>query len=162
MNKILLSLIFVPFLIIQPTVDTVDERVYEKIVGEIPKPYIIANSSPVYTSNDVMGQNETKPPSNGQLEGSNGKWDYLLEKYDWNIDEAKKIMFCESSNRPDAVGDTNTKYYSYGLMQIRALPGRPSPEWLLVPENNIEYAYKLWSRNGWRDWLNCARMNGLL
>lgn len=84
-------------------------------------------------------------------------WDYLLLKYTWPIFEARKIMACESGGNPDAIGDRSTAYKSYGLFQIRALPGRPSPEWLLNPENNVSYAYSLYKKSGWLPWLNCSR-----
>jgi len=37
---------------------------------------------------------------------------------------AKKVFTCESNLRPDAIGDTNTKYHSIGVAQIRLLPER--------------------------------------
>jgi hypothetical protein len=91
----------------------------------------------------------------------------LLYKYDWNVEHAKKIMMCESGGNPNAVGDKDTEYFSYGLMQIRALPDRPEPEWLLVPENNIKYAYQIWLQEGKRfgttgGWYNCGRIKGVL
>lgn len=99
------------------------------------KPVVRASNSPTYSSDYI----------------------YELQKYDWNWQTAYAIMMCESSGNPNAVGDKRTKYWSYGLMQIRALPGRPNPSWLLVPENNISYAYSLWSTSGWSPWLNCSR-----
>lgn len=84
-------------------------------------------------------------------------WDYLLSKYSWPVFEARSIMMCESGGNPNSVGDKNTAYRSYGLFQIRALPGRPSPEWLLVPENNISYAYSLYQKSGWSPW-TCSRV----
>ena len=163
MKKILLSLIFVPFITLQPVDPILTERIYE----EIPDPYLIANSNPVFIPNDVLGQNGTKPPLNGQLEGSKGKWDYLLEKYDWNIDQAREIMWCESSANPEAHNyNTITKDNSHGLFQIntygKLAEERPSREWLIVPENNIQYAYELWKARGWQPWRNCARKNGIL
>lgn len=71
------------------------------------------------------------------------QWRSLVSQYDWDVDLVLRIMQCESGGNPDAVGDTTTAYASYGLMQIRALPGRPAPAWLLIPENNIQYAYQL-------------------
>ena len=91
----------------------------------------------------------------------------LLRKYDWDIESAKRIMMCESSGNPNAIGDTDTEYFSYGLMQVRALRDRPEPEWLLVPKNNIEYAYKIWLQEGKRfgttgGWYNCGKITGVL
>lgn len=81
---------------------------------------------------------------------------------------AKRVMQCESGGRSDAVGDTklaywlnNTKYgESYGLFQIRYLPGRPSPDQLLDPAFNIEYAANMHHGQGFRPW-TCARKLGI-
>ena len=83
----------------------------------------------------------------------------MIAEYPWNIEEVHKIISCESSWNPNAVGDTDTPYHSYGLFQIRALPSRPDPEWLLIEKNNIEYAYKLWSqtKSFTRHWVNCSK-----
>ena len=70
----------------------------------------------------------------------------------FGTEEALKVAFCESGLNPDAVGDKNTAYHSYGLFQIRGLPGRPSAEWLLDPTNNINYAYELYKKSGWEPW----------
>lgn len=69
---------------------------------------------------------------------------------------AKAIMLAESGGRQDAVGDEypiNGLYApSYGLFQIRALEGRPSPEVLLDPEENIKFAAQLYKEQGWQPW----------
>lgn len=83
----------------------------------------------------------------------------ILEVF--GTEDALKIAFCESGLNPEAVGDKNTAYQSYGLFQIRALPGRPSPDWLLDPVNNINYAYELYQKEGWQPW-SCARILGLI
>lgn len=41
---------------------------------------------------------------------------------------------------------------STGIAQIRNLPGRPSPTWLLNPYNNLNYARKLYESQGWEPW----------
>lgn len=84
--------------------------------------------------------------------GNVEQWRSLVSQYNWNVDTVLAIMRCESGGNPNAVGDRSTAYASYGLMQVRALPGRPSPEWLLVPENNIAYAYQLYASSGFRPW----------
>lgn len=83
----------------------------------------------------------------------------LIASYDWDWDSVLAIVDCESGGNPEAVGDTTTEYSSYGLFQIRALPGRPDPDWLKVPANNIEYAYGLWNETQSfnRHWVNCAK-----
>jgi hypothetical protein len=78
----------------------------------------------------------------------------LIQKYfppsEWQ--RAYNVMMGESSGRPNAVGDTDTPYSSYGLFQIRALPGRPSPQQLMDPEFNVRYAAQLFSQEKWNPW----------
>jgi len=82
----------------------------------------------------------------------------LITQYDWNHNLAYKIMLCESSGNPKAVGDRNTRYWSYGLMQVRNLPSRNyNVEDLFVPEINIKYAYDIYKQQGWNAWRNCYR-----
>lgn len=80
------------------------------------------------------------------------QWRTLVARYDWNVNTVLAIMRCESGGNPNAVGDRSTAYSSYGLLQVRALPGRPEPTWLLVPENNISYSYSLYKANGYTPW----------
>ncbi len=69
---------------------------------------------------------------------------------------AWNVMMGESGGRADAVGDNypirGQTIPSYGLMQIRALPGRPSPEQLKDPDFNMKYAAGMWKAQGWRPW----------
>jgi len=91
----------------------------------------------------------------------------LIRKYfpqdQW--DNAYRVMMGESSGRPDAVGDKyeiNGVYApSYGLFQIRGLPGRPPPEQLLNPEFNVQYAAQMWQKQGWGPW-TAARKLGIV
>lgn len=80
----------------------------------------------------------------------------LVNKYDWDKQIAKAVCLAESNGNEKAIGDLSVigGIYapSYGLMQIRALVGRPSAEQLLDPEFNMQYAYDLWSRQGWKPW----------
>jgi hypothetical protein len=81
---------------------------------------------------------------------------HLIEKYDWNINTMLFILECESSGNPLAVGDRNTPHHSYGLLQIRNLPERNlNIEDLFDPEYNVNYAYQLWQKQGYRAWYNC-------
>ena len=91
----------------------------------------------------------------------------LIQKYfpkdQW--DNAMKVMQGESGGRPDAIGDNypirGETIPSYGLFQIRALKGRPSPEVLLNPEENVKYAANLYKSQGWRPW-TAARKLGIV
>lgn len=91
----------------------------------------------------------------------------LIQKYfpqdQW--ENALRVIQGESGGNPQAIGD---KYPikgilapSYGLFQIRALPGRPAPEQLLNPEFNVAYAANLFKEQGWRPW-TAARKLGLV
>ena len=96
-------------------------------------------------------------------------WDELLQKHfgeEW--ERAKRVMICESGGDPNADGDRHLTYwengelygFSTGLFQIRHLPGRPDPEWLKDPINNITYAAGMWKSQGWSPW-TCKRVLGL-
>jgi soluble lytic murein transglycosylase-like protein len=85
------------------------------------------------------------------------RYESYLQQYDnWNVMIMLDIMECESNFNPKAVGDTDTKYYSYGLLQIRNLPSRNYPiETLFNPEENIEVANKVFIDQGYGAWYNC-------
>lgn len=82
----------------------------------------------------------------------------LIKKYfpesEW--DNAFRVMQGESGGNPNAKGDDfpirGQTIPSYGYFQIRALPGRPSPNQLLNPEFNVQYAANLWKQQGWNPW----------
>lgn len=79
-----------------------------------------------------------------------GNWDGLLQQYfgtAWQ--QAKRVMLCESGGNASAYNPSGAT----GLMQIMAMPGRPSITWLMVPENNIAYAAQLYRASGWRPWV---------
>jgi len=65
-------------------------------------------------------------------------------------------MMGESGGRAEAVGDdypiAGVYAPSYGLFQIRGLPGRPKKEQLLDPEFNVKYAADMWRKQKWQPW----------
>lgn len=73
---------------------------------------------------------------------------------------ATAIFTAESGLRCDAIGDGHIAYFrngteygkSYGIAQIRHLEGRPSPEQLTQCKFNIDYAYKVYDRSGFKPW----------
>lgn len=79
---------------------------------------------------------------------------------------AVKVAQCESGLNDKAVGDQALRFgeygASYGLMQIRYLPGRPSPEWLLDPFNNVKYAKNMLLEQGNFSAWTCAHALGLM
>lgn len=91
----------------------------------------------------------------------------IIASYDWDYETALFIAQCESSLNPEALNDNPaTGDYSVGLFQINLYGGnaeeRPTEEWLKVPENNISFAYELYSKGGWeRHWRNCYNKLGV-
>ena len=74
---------------------------------------------------------------------------------------ALDVAKCESGLNPLAVNNNpKTRDFSVGLFQINLYGDlakkRPAKEWLLIPENNIKYAYEMYLRSGWSPWA-CAR-----
>ena len=82
---------------------------------------------------------------------------------------AIKVMIQESSRNP-AIHNYNpsTGDDSYGCFQINLAGNnkysRPSPAELVIAENNVAFAYKLWQSTGWCStggWLNTGRKVGI-
>lgn len=80
----------------------------------------------------------------------------LINQYDWDTNLMYRIMQCESKGDPNAHNFSHkTKDDSWGLLQINRygkLDYRPGPEWLVVPENNIDYAYEIFLKEGYEAW----------
>lgn len=84
----------------------------------------------------------------------------ILDIFGEDADIALALSFCESGLRADAVGDHAISYVengieygkSYGLFQIRYLPGRPTPEQLLNPEFNVKFAKQMYDAQGGDPW----------
>ena len=90
----------------------------------------------------------------------------IINQYDWDAKFARKIIVCESRNNPNAHNFSDkTKDDSWGLFQINRYgelaKNRPSSEWLLIPENNVAYAYFLYQKKGWQPWKKCLTNIGL-
>ncbi|OPZ94721.1 MAG: hypothetical protein BWY74_00332 [Firmicutes bacterium ADurb.Bin419] len=62
---------------------------------------------------------------------------------------AIRIAKCESSLKENAI---NFSYGCYGIFQIMAMEGRPSPEQLLNIDININTAYQIYKDSGWGAW----------
>jgi hypothetical protein len=80
--------------------------------------------------------------------------DKIRKVFGKEADNALKIVACESGGNPTALGDTNTKYPSAGLFQIRLLPERGiTKEQMFNVDENINYAKMLFDKTGtWRHW----------
>ena len=98
----------------------------------------------------------------GQLKAPQDVLVDILKQYNWNVDTAYRIMMCESGGNPLAHNHNHsTRDDSWGLFQINLFgslkDSRPSSEWLVIPANNIDYAYNMYKRSGWTPWRNCSR-----
>lgn len=81
----------------------------------------------------------------------------LIESKDWDVKTALRVARCESNfnsmahNFNPTSGDD-----SYGIFQINRYgelaKSRPSPAWLLDPQNNVDYAYQMYRSGGWSQW----------
>ena len=88
----------------------------------------------------------------------------LIKKYfpkdQW--ENAYAVMMGESGGNAQAVGDNypinGLHAPSYGLFQIRALPGRPDPKVLTDPEENVKYAAQLYKTQGWQPWTAAQKL----
>lgn len=93
-----------------------------------------------------------------------------ISKYGWNVVNAMNVSFCESGYTRRALNHSSIER-SLGLFQVnlrahsRSIPGKnlaEKSEWLYTPANNVNFAYRLWSTEGWRPWLNCSRKLNIL
>ncbi len=75
----------------------------------------------------------------------------LVCAYPWDCATALRVMWCESGGRPTSVG----RGRNYGLFQMNAIHARHiSDFWTswMDPARNSQWAYELWTRQGWRPW----------
>jgi hypothetical protein len=89
-----------------------------------------------------------------------------LEKYDWDVDTAIKIIKLESGCIPTNhnYNDTHKNYYtgevickgSYNLFQVGCIHynGEDKDDW----KKNIEIAYRVYKSNGWHSWTTYAKI----
>lgn len=79
--------------------------------------------------------------------------DLFVKYFGSEAETMRAICMAESGLDTNAVGDTNTKYPSVGLCQIRLLPERQlTMEQMKIPEENIKYAKLLYDKYGWTPW----------
>jgi len=152
MNKLLKLLILLILVIIIGMVATKDERQPPNSIGglEVSEYYIKAVSPPTFQSQEVLASS-TIPDC---------PYYHLISQYEWHHGVACAVIRHESNNDPNA--HFFSHYYgddSWGLFQINLYGNlrhqRPSADWLVVPENNVAYAYEMWQIHGWRPWAVC-------
>ena len=130
-------------------------------VQKYTRPLNVSNAQ--YRTYTSAAGNRYEIPKIDQYDNAN--IEELVKKYfpksQWA--NAMRVIQGESGGRWYQIGDdyiipgdiseqTGTPIPSYGIFQVRAFPGRPSPEKLLDPEINIKYAADLWKRSGWQPW----------
>lgn len=80
----------------------------------------------------------------------------ILSVFGINGREAVRVGSCESNLQTTAISPTN----DVGIFQINlaahgqeiATTRKEQIAWLEVPEHNVEFAYSLFLKNGWKDW----------
>lgn len=156
-----------------PTVQAPTEPMTVELPQEAEDPLIRTN-----TSHKKIVKQPTKPPilvaenkiSTKSITSRDEIIKIINKHFGKYASQAIKIATCESGLNPSAKGDVGIQYYqdgilygaSYGIFQVRYLPGRPTPDKLVDPEFNIKYAADLHSWHGWSPWFNCSKKNGLL
>ena len=109
------------------------------------------------------------PPSLEENVSNKGDIEKLIIKYfGKDADMAVAIAKCESGLNPSRIGDGHLRFEkdgrlfgaSYGVFQVRDLPGRfDDPDKMLNAEENIKWAKSLFDRSGWTPW-SCYTNSG--
>lgn len=77
----------------------------------------------------------------------------LVYNYDWDTQVAKAVCLAESGGNARATNLSdkhNGCIGSYGLMQIACAHTNKQPEY--NPVNNMNKAYEIYSKSGWKPW----------
>lgn len=76
----------------------------------------------------------------------------LIEQYDWDIDVAYAVMMAESAGNANAFNPERHRGCngSYSLFQVACI--HDDVEKLKDPEYNVQRAYELYSKSGWKIW----------
>jgi hypothetical protein len=113
-----------------------DYNINNSVVLEPKRPMPIAVPIPV----PIIANNKIEPNQKWTKEQITNR---IIEVFGENYENALKIAQCESGIRDNAIGDKNLNPSSYGVFQIRAFINRGTPEQLLDPEYNIQFAYRM-------------------
>ena len=136
-------------------------RVYERVKKEL-------NDMNKSIPASVEAGAEEKPVGEKESRGetpdssADGIEAMIQDVFGENSKTALALAKSESQLNSKAHGDKNLTFTidgveygaSYGVFQIRYLPGRPSPDKLLNAEFNIRYAKALFDRYGFYPWTN--------
>lgn len=121
------------------------------IMLQFPKWVKVDTNTPVEAKNateTIVEVAEAKEPASGIVQE-----DLFVKYFGDQANTMRAICQAESGLDPNAVGDTNTKYPSVGLCQIRLLPERQiTMEQMKIPEENIKYARLLYDKYGFKPW----------
>jgi len=85
----------------------------------------------------------------------------MIKSYDWDYNIALAVMKAESGGNSEAF---NPEWHrncqgSYGLFQMACIHS-VNPAELFAPQININRAYQLYLKEGWRPWSVCT--NGIV
>lgn len=86
---------------------------------------------------------------------------YIRQVFGPNAQRAIDVAICESGLNPGALNNNPaTRDYSVGVFQINLYgalaANRPSEVWLRDYRNNVDYAYKMFTAQGFGPW-SCAK-----
>lgn len=96
-----------------------------------------AHTAPQRASRGVERTHAVRAPS-----GPCGGWRHLVERYEWNVDTACRVLVCESKGDPSA----RNRSGATGLFQI--LRGGSTD-----PDRNVAQAVAMWRARGWQPWV---------
>lgn len=90
-----------------------------------------------------------RPPIAPRSTAGVEQWRALVSQYPWPVEEALRVMKCESGGRADAVGPRYVDRYgkSHWPMSLFQVMDGPAD-----PAANVAVAYGMWARAGWGPW----------
>lgn len=129
-------------------------------------PTALAASAPAGTLSDQEApkspvSKELNNPTEGSKNPSTDIEGKVCKKWGTECKVAIAVMKAESQGDPRRIGDKHLTFWkegreygaSYGLFQLRDLPGRfNNPQDMLDEDKNIDYAYAMYQKSGWRPW----------
>lgn len=124
----------------------------------VPEPLLVAELTPINQVPEqlieiVLEAEKVVPPPS--IED-------IIRSYDWNDEVALAVAKAESEMNPNAF---NPEWHrgcqgSRGVFQMACIHHRDNPDALFDAKFNIQKAYELWQKEGFRPWSVCS--NGLV